>query len=57
MWRQHRPGNRARGGVEAAEVWPTERAAAREGVCGLAPVANGLVAADDWDAIRDAAAY
>lgn len=43
--------------MEAAEVWPTERAAAREGVCGLAPVANGLVAADDWDAIRDAAAY
>lgn len=25
--------------------------------CGLAPVANGLVAADDSDAIRDAAAY
>lgn len=28
-----------------------------QGVCGLAPLANGLVTADDSDAIRHAAAY
>lgn len=44
-WRQPRSGLKS-------ERLPGRR------VCGLAPVANGLaVAADDSDAIRDAAAY
>lgn len=44
VWRQDHRGNRARG-MEGVKVWPKERVAASE--CGLAPVANGLIAADE----------
>lgn len=44
VWRQHHRGNRARG-TEEVKVWPKESVAASE--CGLAPVANDLIAADE----------
>ena len=44
VWRQHHRGNRARG-MEEVKVWPKESVAACE--CGLAPVANDLIAADE----------
>lgn len=44
VWRQHHRGNSARG-MEEVMVWPKESVAASE--CGLAPVANDLIAADE----------
>ena len=44
VWRQHHRGNRARA-TEEVKVWPKESVAASE--CGLAPVANDLIAADE----------
>lgn len=42
---KHHRGNRAKGGTEEVKVWPKESVAASE--CGLAPVANDLIAADE----------